>query len=593
MSGLGRKRKAAEDSSPLSMYQHILQRFRQDPFLAGVEEEKWAQFSAKLLSNPQLPGLHRSPRFEEALPFYAELFEGEEGRVELAEEPWKPHSVLVPAAAPSVFEEAAAELRLNPLWKDMEKHVVIDNERPYCRIAIDLVLLTAMNLAQKQIDKDPQLDSELGRRRFLPKTNPGVVGSRVVLHTGVDIPPQDVLPHLSVHGALDYAFSVVHSKNGPLMTRAGLHIREHFLSHFKQPGGSVQVAMNTSESMLTSSARVAVQAAALCVLWQSTHIVNALTDGVRWRFLVVEELSSTTSPKPTPTPTRPTPPLGFESPRPFKSSATRMFDIFAHDGRGLAIVLRLLTVMILESPEDFAKRSRLFWMKLKLDRHSSVEAPQIVTPCMRKGMALGETIAVLPGFGSVRFRFEPERTIEKFQFPPAMFGESECLAQDKQTDNQSETYIEQEAQRPDPEQEHSIGSKEAERGRLKYSGSGLRGQFRTQGAPGSSRDEDEAQKPQTGDQAKQIRETGDFNAHRAASANEKSTRRAASAHMKSNARRAASAREGLPAKLRRQMDDARKAASAIEKVPAKLRRHERKYPQSCVGTMDTPAELRR
>ncbi|KAJ7623109.1 hypothetical protein DFH06DRAFT_1142894 [Mycena polygramma] len=57
-------------------------------------------------------------------------------------------------------------------------------------------------------------------------------------------------------------------------------------------------------------------------------------------------------------------------------------------------------------------------------------------------------------------------------------------------------WIEQEAQRPDPEQEHLIGSKEAERGRLKYSGSGLRGQFRTQGAPGSSRDEDEAQKPQ-------------------------------------------------------------------------------------------------
>ncbi|KAJ7606295.1 hypothetical protein DFH06DRAFT_1150097 [Mycena polygramma] len=72
---------------------------------------------------------------------------------------------------------------------------------------------------------------------------------------------------------------------------------------------------------------------------------------------------------------------------------------------------------------------------------------------------------------------------------------------DKQTDNEAETYkidaaVEQEAQRPDPEQEHSIGSMKAERGRLKYSGSGLRGQFRTQGAPGSSRDEDEAQKPQ-------------------------------------------------------------------------------------------------
>ncbi|KAJ7661286.1 hypothetical protein DFH06DRAFT_1129399 [Mycena polygramma] len=190
------------------------------------------------------------------------------------------------------------------------------------------------------------------------------------------------------------------------------------------------------------------------------------------------------------------------------------------------------------------------------------------------------------------------RDEDEAQKPQAWRKSSTTRELKKRDDDEAETYkidaaVEQEAQRPDPEQEHSIGSMKAERGRLKYSGSGLRGQFRTQGAPGSSRDEDEAQKPQTGDQAKQIRETGDFNAHRAASANEKSTRRAASAHMKSNARRAASAREGLPAKLRRQKDDARKAASAIEKVPAKLRRHERKYPQSCVGTMDTPAELRR
>ncbi|KAJ6538258.1 hypothetical protein DFH09DRAFT_1090674 [Mycena vulgaris] len=44
----------------------------------------------------------------------------------------------------------------------------------------------------------------------------------------------------------------------------------------------------------------------------------------------------------------------------------------------------------------------------------------------------------------------------------------------------------------DPDLEHSIGSIEAGREMLKYSGSGSRGQFRTQGTPGSSGDEDEA-----------------------------------------------------------------------------------------------------
>ena len=44
----------------------------------------------------------------------------------------------------------------------------------------------------------------------------------------------------------------------------------------------------------------------------------------------------------------------------------------------------------------------------------------------------------------------------------------------------------------DPEQEHSIGSMEAERERLDYSSSGSRGQFRTQGTPGTLGNEDEA-----------------------------------------------------------------------------------------------------
>ncbi|KAJ7757443.1 hypothetical protein B0H16DRAFT_1457632 [Mycena metata] len=55
-----------------------------------------------------------------------------------------------------------------------------------------------------------------------------------------------------------------------------------------------------------------------------------------------------------------------------------------------------------------------------------------------------------------------------------------------------DTTIEREAQQPDPEQEHSAGSMEAEQRRLKHSDSGSRGQVRTQGAPGTSGDEDEA-----------------------------------------------------------------------------------------------------
>ncbi|KAJ6464238.1 hypothetical protein C8R47DRAFT_70337 [Mycena vitilis] len=212
--GLGRKRKAAEELSPLSMYQHALQRIRKDPFLAGVEEAKWAKFSENLLGDPQLPGVRESRPFEDARPFHGELFEDEDRLLPLAQEPANTRSPPAQGSAPSIFEEAAAELRLNALWKGVENHVVMGNEIPSCRIVIDLVLLAAINIAQKEINGHLQLDDKLRRHHHSLLTTEGGIGSQVVLHREVDIPPQDVLPHLSFYGVVNYAFDVVSTDKG-------------------------------------------------------------------------------------------------------------------------------------------------------------------------------------------------------------------------------------------------------------------------------------------------------------------------------------------------------------------------------------------
>ncbi|KAJ6450423.1 hypothetical protein C8R47DRAFT_70334 [Mycena vitilis] len=352
--GLGRKRKAHEEFSALAMYQFLLQELRKEEFLAGVEEDDWAQFQDKILSNPQLPGCQSQP-FTAARSFYQELFEEEESVIKLVEDSELELDDDASNPPDDVYEVAASDLRRNVLWQAVVDHVVIENETS-CRTAIDIILLTAMTIAQSKIDEQ--------------------TSGRVILHQEVGIPPQQLAPGASFHGLLDYAFAFTSAANvadanreGPLLTREGLHIAVQFLAHIRQNLASIQEAKPPSTLLNPGSTRqAAAQAAALCVLTGVSHVTNTLTDGVRWKFNVVERLPNRVPASATPPPPaqssasslRRSERLSGLAPqlqepfRPFRRSETRAISIFEENGRGLAKVLRLLTLPILKPSHEFA-----------------------------------------------------------------------------------------------------------------------------------------------------------------------------------------------------------------------------------------------
>ncbi|KAJ7449580.1 hypothetical protein FB451DRAFT_1287331 [Mycena latifolia] len=390
LSALGGRERKAEELDPESIYSFILERLRKERFFSSIEEDEWEELSAKILVDPQLPApTIISKPFTESGSFYNDVFQNPVGTLSLREDVGEPILSRVdknPSSTPSdpsdrIYHEAAATLQNNVLWKSVQEHVVIDNETS-CRTAIDLVLLTAVDLAQQQIAEKQDVDEALRARHLLtgpkcPDSDGREVGSWVVLHQKVDIPEQLLLPGIALHGILDYLLGVVSASNDSHLTNLGLYVPPDLVQYIGKSLASIvdakaSIAMDNKKAW----AQVTAQGAALCVLTKRPSVINILTDGLRWQFVRVTKIpdqvppsqggkaarskrSDQTASASVSTDRRMSKRLAAKSPelhtvsetQPFKAASTRILNIF--QGRDLAVVLRLLTVAILSSPEEF------------------------------------------------------------------------------------------------------------------------------------------------------------------------------------------------------------------------------------------------
>ncbi|KAJ6551349.1 hypothetical protein B0H19DRAFT_166741 [Mycena capillaripes] len=381
----GRKRKSDPGVDVDAVVLSVMETLRGERFFSAIEEDDWEVLTEKVRKNPTLPKTSRL--FTEARPFYSSLFELKVGSIKLFED-----RVADPAAdedeeltVPDVYREAAEALRKNELWENVREHVVMENETS-CRTAIDLILLTAIKLAQQQIDQNEDVDSAI-RARHSPDDNSS---GWVVLHQEVNIPDQALLTKVSFHGVLDYLIGIVSAefaqqalKSGKFLERNKLRIHSEFLDDIQ----NLLATITESKAKLTGHnpaawAQVTAQGAAMTVLTHRPSVMATLTDGVIWRFVRIskipdENLSvqrASSLPKSRPSPAarpatnrrksdrlatssskRSSLPTVQEKRPPFKSACTRDLNIF--DDEDLATILRLLTLTIIASPEKFVEQA--------------------------------------------------------------------------------------------------------------------------------------------------------------------------------------------------------------------------------------------
>ncbi|KAJ6571853.1 hypothetical protein B0H19DRAFT_1131569 [Mycena capillaripes] len=356
---------------------YAMEVLQQEPLFQVVSKQRWEEIGSQVLQ--EFRGDISVP-FTETAPFYSELFESSGARYSRIIKLREDRDAVAPSQS-DLYQDAARDLQKNILWKGVREHVVISSGSS-CRRAIDLMVLTAVELAQAQISADEDIDRVLGDRHALNGRKYHVAGnssksqSWVVLLPETDVPDQTVRPGVAFHGTLDYLLGVVDADKvaGELKTDGFLtdwiytfdqrNIRRHAVT-------SVLEVKSEGGIEMESFAQAAAQGAALCVMTRRPSVINVLTNGRHWVFMRVAKNSDavkrrrrrtastnwtrrknsgpTVSAASTPTSRA----LPETSTKPFKASRTRMLDIF-EDG-DLAIVLRLLTMAILLSPEEFAK----------------------------------------------------------------------------------------------------------------------------------------------------------------------------------------------------------------------------------------------
>ncbi|KAJ7695481.1 hypothetical protein B0H17DRAFT_1198700 [Mycena rosella] len=355
-SGLNRKREL-DDSDVELLFASFMELVWREPSVQQIPggRKEWTKVKQKILrENKTVPKLSRP--FTESKSFYEELFDEYSSTISL---PRNDPKVPPPK---DQYQEAADALQNNPLWDTVKVHVVMNSETS-CRTAIDMVVLTAVNLAQQEIGKKPAVDNALRERHVLKDAKcrvdgyPHKIGSWIVLHQEVEIPDQDVRRGLAVHGIIDYLIGVTPAK------RVKDQMRDHrFLS--QGFSGDIRHSMATlaeAKARLTltaekARAQVLVQGAAVCVMTQRRSVVNILTDGFDWIFFVISKrpnrkklnsklakgsiqkrLNATKKPA--------------EAPKPFKASMTCSLNVLVPGD--LAIILRLLKTAIISDATSF------------------------------------------------------------------------------------------------------------------------------------------------------------------------------------------------------------------------------------------------
>ncbi|KAJ6462523.1 hypothetical protein C8R45DRAFT_1080631 [Mycena sanguinolenta] len=252
------------------------------------------------------------------------------------------------------YQDAAEALKDTQHWQGVERHVMMSSEMS-CRTAIDMVLIAAIDLAQKNLVENPEIDAEVSKRHNLkgPKCcDPSgrKYASWIVLHQEVEVPDQPLTDTIAAHGVLDYLIGAVPTASVTARLNAGgqfltrdIYGRGDTAKKIRQSMTSIQEAK--AESTFAdekSCAQAQAQGAAMCIDSQRGSVVNTLTDGVRWRFFQVNK-NTKAKKKNGSAPRR----------KPFKAASTRVFNIF--HGRDLEIILRLLTISILSDWADFGE----------------------------------------------------------------------------------------------------------------------------------------------------------------------------------------------------------------------------------------------
>ncbi|KAJ7217035.1 hypothetical protein GGX14DRAFT_601810 [Mycena pura] len=361
----------------------ILAVARRELPLSDIDDDEWETIAKNVSSDAELfPDGVQVP-FTGALPFFGDLC-GPIEHLDICED-----MKQATGDGASVYDEAAMSLQESPLWRGVREHVIMEIETS-CRTAIDLVLLTAVNLAQRHICETPEIDDALRIRHSLvhPAPYDFRTASWVAIQQDVDIPGQSVRRGLAFNGIIDYLLTIVSTKRVAHARHAfldasnvygGLGAEERlFKIHDTLAAAIIEAKTKWSMKTKTTMAQVASQGAALCILAKRTAVINTLTNGVEWRFFRISKESDQVSPAPSDehnagprqiaSTARNPPDLRSSSlrsatkmksaPLPtaeeaFNIATTRTLDIFV--GRDLAIVLRLLTISILSKPEEFGE----------------------------------------------------------------------------------------------------------------------------------------------------------------------------------------------------------------------------------------------
>ncbi|KAJ7118282.1 hypothetical protein C8R44DRAFT_878892 [Mycena epipterygia] len=386
---LGTRKRKAKDLDAGALFTAVLNRLRQHRRFAAIEQDDWEDATSEILLDAELPESAFPPKpFTDALPFYNDFFPKILATfLFLKTRNLSPARTIQTPHLPIAITKRRLDFEKTHFGRASRNTLSWRSNETSCRTAIDLVLLTAMELAQQQIAESPDIDDALCARHSLEEfesnsldSDGREVRSWVVLHQELDIPDQELLPGMFLHGIFDYLLGVVParkvrnaSKLAPtFLTWSVMYGLPELVQYIGQSSASV-VEAKASKTMSGKKAwaQVTAQGAALCVLTKRPSVINTLTDGLRWRFVRVTKIPDglppsqlSDMPSASGAPRRrksdrlaeklPALPTVAET-KPFKAAQTRDFDIF--HARDLAIILRLLELAILSSPEEFGKQA--------------------------------------------------------------------------------------------------------------------------------------------------------------------------------------------------------------------------------------------
>ncbi|KAJ6584685.1 hypothetical protein B0H19DRAFT_1249631 [Mycena capillaripes] len=206
---------------------------------------------------------------------------------------------------------------------------------------INLLILTAIRLAQREILNKDELDKLLAERHKRPGEiwQPSVstkltdvgkaVRSWVVFEPQIDISDQDLGSGRVVHGILDYIIGVVSAQQVNIVwddperpfTAGGLECSTSSISVTKEFGDA--------------EGQVLTQGASLCISTKRSAMVNVLTDGSRWQFYLINRHCKIT-----------------DDGHAFGASRTRVLHTASRTD--LPVILRLLVISIILPATEFA-----------------------------------------------------------------------------------------------------------------------------------------------------------------------------------------------------------------------------------------------